>query len=96
MNYNGCAPSTVPSTAVPSVSPSNSRSFSPSKIPSQVCFHKGQKIKIEATTNDAIQVFEVEVLSENTNVALGKTATQSSIFKNNDDNAYKLRSQINL
>ena len=85
MNYNGCAPSTVPSTAVPSVSPSNSRSFSPSKIPSQVCFHKGQKIKIEATTNKAIQVFEIQVLSESTNVALGKTATQSSTFRNNDD-----------
>eukprot|EP00956_Cyclotella_meneghiniana_P025568 scaffold53544_cov39-Cyclotella_meneghiniana.AAC.3 len=70
--------------AVPSLLPSQSPSFfSPSKIPSQVCFHKGQKLKIEATTHHAIQVFEV--LSENTNVALGKTATQSSIFRNNDD-----------
>jgi len=78
-------PSEVHST-VPSLFPSQSPSFfSPSKIPSQVCFQKGQKLKIEATTHHAIQVFEVLVLSENTNVALGKTATQSSIFRNNDD-----------
>eukprot|EP00956_Cyclotella_meneghiniana_P011821 scaffold16627_cov93-Cyclotella_meneghiniana.AAC.3 len=72
--------------AVPSLLPSQSPSlFNPSKTPSQVCFQKGQKIKIEATSNEAIQVFEVQVLSENINVALGKTATQSSTFGSNND-----------
>eukprot|EP00956_Cyclotella_meneghiniana_P008958 scaffold12299_cov85-Cyclotella_meneghiniana.AAC.6 len=70
---------------VPSLLSSQSPSFYPSMTPSQVCFHQGQKIKIEATSNKAIQVFEVQVLSDNINVALGKTATQSSTFGSNND-----------
>jgi len=68
----------------PSLFTSQSPSTNPSRTPSQTCFHKGQKIKIEATTQEAIQVFEVQVMSENINVALGKTATQSSTFRSND------------
>ena len=68
----------------PSLFTSQSPSTNPSQTPSQACFYKGQKIKIEATTQEAIQVFEVQVMSENINVALGKTATQSSTFRSDD------------
>lgn len=85
------SPSSIPSSSslpTSSSSPSSSptASVAPSAVPpSQVCFHKGQKIKIEANTQETIQVFEVQVLSENINVALDKIATQSSTFRGNDD-----------
>jgi hypothetical protein len=39
------------------------------------------KIKIESTTGEQIQMFEFQALSSGTNVALNKTAAQSSTFK---------------
>jgi hypothetical protein len=47
-----------------------------------VCFHRARKIKIESSTEEFLQVFEVQVLSGGANVALSGNATQSSTWKN--------------
>ena len=43
---------------------------------------KAAKVKIQSLTGTPIQMFEVEVISDGENVTFGKTATQSSTFKN--------------
>jgi len=71
----------------PTLSPSQTptSSFTPTLVPTTIpCFHVGQKIKIESSTSEPIQVFEVQTLSEGVNVALGKIATQSSTVQDND------------
>ena len=40
-----------------------------------------QIVKIQGTSSEPIQVFEVEVLSNNKNVAVGKSASQSSTYQ---------------
>jgi hypothetical protein len=75
------APSSIPSLSVsPSIStsPSFDPSFEPSLAPSQSCLPNVKKVKIQATTGKNIQIFEISVFSSESNVALRKTATQSS------------------
>ncbi|KAL3785889.1 hypothetical protein HJC23_008777 [Cyclotella cryptica] len=45
------------------------------------CYPQARKVKIESAAGDRIQIFELKVLSsENGNIALNKTASQSSTF----------------
>lgn len=48
-----------------------------------LCVHStyANKVKLESTTNKPIQVFEVQVFSSGTNVALGKSSSQSDTMK---------------
>jgi hypothetical protein len=48
------------------------------------CGTQARKVKIESTTQQSIHVFEVQVFSSGSNVAVGKTATQSSTFQKFD------------
>jgi hypothetical protein len=48
--------------------------------PSYGCYYNAKKVKIEASTEKNIQVFEVQVFSGGVNVAVGKSAVQSSTF----------------
>eukprot|EP00956_Cyclotella_meneghiniana_P035437 scaffold114993_cov89-Cyclotella_meneghiniana.AAC.1 len=61
---------------IPSASPSISPSTS--AAPSGTCY--ASVVKIQSTTSQALQFYEVEVVSGGTNVALQGTATQSSAF----------------
>lgn len=74
-------PETPTSNLTPTLEPTSDITLTPTTS----CFHVGQKVKIEASTEEPIQVFEVQALSGNVNVALGKTATQSSTLKTNND-----------
>jgi hypothetical protein len=55
-------------------------SSEPSLAPSQVCYPNTRRVKIQATTSDHIQVFELKVFSSGSNIAQGKTATRSSTY----------------
>jgi hypothetical protein len=72
------APSFNPS-ALHSSEPSTSFAPSPT-LAVPVCYHTAQKVKIEASTDQQIQVFEVKVVSEGVNVAMEKSTHQSSTF----------------
>lgn len=48
------------------------------------CYPEVRKVKIDSTTGEQIQIFELQVYSsDNVNVALNKTASQSSTFETN-------------
>ncbi|KAL3781625.1 hypothetical protein HJC23_002002 [Cyclotella cryptica] len=85
-------PSTLPS-PLPSNSPSTNPSVSfapssaPSYSPSSLCYPIARKMKLQSTTGQQIQMFEVQVFSSGLNVAVGKTATQSSTFISNSTNS---------
>lgn len=66
----------------PSLAPTKTPSTSPSQSPVIPCGTQARKVKIESTTQQSIHVFEVRVFSSGSNVAVGKTATQSSTFQN--------------
>ena len=67
-------------TASPSKNPTKSPSVSPSTSRT-VCYPRASKVKLQSLTSRKIQVFEVEVFSSGNNVAVGKTATQSTTYK---------------
>ena len=80
------------STAMPSKAPTQTPSYEPTMSPSfsptfevtapdnYVClsYPMARYVKIESTTGDDIQMFDVEVISSGMNIALGKPADQSS------------------
>jgi hypothetical protein len=80
-------PTSKPVTPAPSNKPTLSPTPSPSKKPTQIptnaptpplkCYD-AKKIRLESTTGEHLQLFELKALSSNTNVALQGTATQSS------------------
>lgn len=45
------------------------------------CYPNAKKLRLESTTGEPIQMFEFEAMSSGVNVALNKTAHQSSTFK---------------
>jgi hypothetical protein len=53
---------------------------SPNKLHA-ACYPKAKKLKLQSTTGEYIQVFEVKVISSGVNVAKDGHATQSSTFK---------------
>ena len=64
---------------VSSTSPtSQPTTTSPTSQPTILTCYNVRKIRLESTTRSPIQVFEIETLSSNVNVALQGTATQSS------------------
>ena len=81
-------PSPAPTTSSPTMSPmtlaltSAAPSSSPtsSPTPASMCLPRANKVKIQAATKWPIQVFEVFVVSEGSNVAVGKSATQGSTW----------------
>ena len=48
----------------------------------EFCNYNTRSVKLEATTGQQIQVFEVRAFSSGSNVAKGGNATQSSTYKN--------------
>ena len=51
-------------------------------LQSSSCYPEVSQIKVQSTTADPIQFFEIQALSAGTNVALNKNATQSSTLDN--------------
>ena len=81
------SPSASPSkspTANPSTGPSSSPTYSPSSSPTISPLFSVQTlartIRIESATGEPLQLYEVQVLSSETNVALGGAASQSSDY----------------
>ncbi|KAL3796404.1 hypothetical protein HJC23_004201 [Cyclotella cryptica] len=79
------SPEAIPTTSPthnPTLAPTKTPSTSPSQSPVIPCGTRARKVKIESTTQQSIHVFEVQVFSSGSNVAVGKAATQSSTFQN--------------
>ena len=81
------SPSASPSkspTANPSTGPSSSPTYSPSSSPTISPLFSVQTlartIRIESATGEPLQLYEVQVFSSETNVALGGAASQSSDY----------------
>ncbi|KAL7504285.1 hypothetical protein ACHAXN_001969 [Cyclotella atomus] len=92
------SPSLSPVTSSPTDLPSNNPSIPPGSTPSfqssQVlsysmsptidCSAIVARLKIQATTGEHLQMFEVQVYSHKVNVALGGIASQSTTYKGNE------------
>jgi hypothetical protein len=64
------------------MTPTSSPSQGPSSSPvSEGCFPLAKKVKVQSLTGVPLQMFEVQVISSGSNVAIDKDATQSSDFK---------------
>lgn len=68
--------------ALPSARPTITSAPSTSTSPTdKECFPNVNKVKLQQTTGDFLHVFELQVIDETgTNIALGKVATQSSLY----------------
>jgi len=73
--YSTLSPTTTHATTSPSSQPTT---ISPTSQPTSLTCYNARKIRLESTTGAHIQIFELEALSSNVNVALQGTATQSS------------------
>lgn len=60
--------------------PNATRSLSSHSV-HELCNPTAMKVKIQATTGENIQIFEIGVFSKDDNVAVGKSASQSSVLK---------------
>ena len=67
------SPSTLEPTSIPTLDPTLS--------PTKQCYPIANKLKVQSITGEPIQMFELEVYSNDVNVALGKPASQSSNLK---------------
>lgn len=74
----------------PSIPPGSTPSFQSSQVPSYSmsptidCSAIVARLKIQATTGEHLQMFEVQVYSHKVNVALGGIASQSTTYKGNE------------
>ncbi|KAL3794097.1 hypothetical protein ACHAWO_010948 [Cyclotella atomus] len=66
--------------SAPKFCKTNVPTSSPNKLHA-ACYPKAKKLKLQSTTGEYIQVFEVKVISSGVNVAKDGHATQSSTFK---------------
>ena len=69
------SPTSQPTTTSPTSQPTTT---SPMSQPTTLTCYNARKIRLESTNGAHIQIFELEALSSNVNVALQGTATQSS------------------
>ncbi|KAL7517215.1 hypothetical protein ACHAWX_002153 [Stephanocyclus meneghinianus] len=71
-------------TSSPSSSPTSSPTLSPISDltfpPTRYCLPNAAKVKLSSTTGQHLQMFEFQVFSSGVNIALGKTAGQSSTY----------------
>ncbi|KAL7479736.1 hypothetical protein ACHAW6_005466, partial [Cyclotella cf. meneghiniana] len=81
-------PPTRPPTKAPSKAPTKAPSKAPTKSPTNlpsVFLCNAKRIKLEATSQEPIQMFELLSFSGSSNIALAGNASQSSTFNNNDN-----------
>eukprot|EP00804_Cyclotella_cryptica_P000077 CCRYP_013734-RC/>CCRYP_013734-RC protein AED:0.05 eAED:0.05 QI:386/1/1/1/0.62/0.55/9/209/1800 len=71
-------PVTASPTQKPTLRPSGFPTTHPTTTNASTCYPGAKIVKLEATTNEQIQVFEVKVYTSGKNIATGGRATQSS------------------
>ena len=78
--YTSAAPSLPPSIIL---SPTNTPSLSPipANSPTSNCFQSISEVRLKSGTGEPLQIYEVQVFSSGSNVALQGSATQSSTLK---------------